>query len=145
MDWSNIISAFIGAALGSLGAAWLTLRQSRADRLADAYADLAGATTALIQSAAAAVFRHQHFQEQWTAYGRCHARLILQEKRKALRQQAEHLRGALDWLHSVDMPAQGVDPDSDEHRSLQGTNLLDRHAAVEKALEKLLEMAVEGS
>lgn len=138
MDWSELISAFIGAALGSLGTTLLTLRQSKADRLADAYAALAGATTALIQSAPEAVFQHAEHPEQWIAFGRCLARCLLQEKRQQLRDQLRVLRTALDDLHSTDVPVGDKDPDPEEFRTLQAKNLLDRHNKADNALELLL-------
>ena len=141
MDWSGIISAFIGAALGSLGTTLVTLKQSRADRLADAYADLSGATTALIQAGFGAVFKGKDTDEHWTTFGRCQARVLLQERRPKQREQVQLLRWRLEELHSVDVAPPGVDPNSEEHRTTQSVNFLDRQGVADRALEAVIDLA----
>jgi hypothetical protein len=143
VTWQIVVStaaAVIAGLFGGLVSALITVRHARKARVEAAYADLAAATTKLLQLSIPAKFETVDTDLAWERFASCRARVLFLDGRRRCGAGLEELAASLERLFSTTVDLSGEK--SDEQIRLESAADLSRdHASVRARLESLLSVA----
>jgi hypothetical protein len=139
-SWIAAILGFFGALAGGTLSAIITARGFQRQRLEDAYAEFAGATTLLLHTSIPAIFAHRDSDDAWVRFGTCRARLLLQQQGAETRAMVQRIWDSVEDLYSFDVrPDEDVDAvDAEQERLARATAHGDKMERVVELLTKLL-------
>lgn len=143
ITWQIMVStaaALIAGLFGGLVSALITVGHARKARVEAAYADLAAATTKLLQLSIPAKFETVDTDLAWERFASCRARILFLDGRRRCSAELEELATSLERLFSTTVDLSGEMSD-EQVRTESAKQLLKDHAVVQARLESLLSVA----
>lgn len=143
VTWQIVVStaaALVAGLFGGLVSALITVGHARKARVEAAYADLAAATTKLLQLSIPAKFETVDTDLAWERFASCRARILFLDGRARCSAGLEELSTSLERLFSTTVDLSGEMSD-EQLRTQAAEQLFKDHAVVQVRLESLLSVA----
>jgi hypothetical protein len=143
VTWQIVVStaaALVAGIFGGLVSTLITVGHTRKARVEAAYADLAAATTKLLQLSIPSKFGTIDMDLAWERFASCRARILFLDGRPRCSAALEELTTSLERLFSTTVDLSGEK--SDEQIRLEPAKELSKdYAGVQASLESLLSVA----